>query len=228
MAYTPRWERLSDALARVIEATGLSQAEAQADICRAIEDGTIDIQGELGTYMHGGTAGSTILQGNAFKVPKNLKAEHLDWVRSRPTGLWLVQREAFRRPGHWSLNWVELFRADVTSALCAAELGHGAIPLASSDSLKIVQTGQVRPVAPGQSGGSGPARRRGPRPVKFERAKNAMKDELKMGRRTVDDLENMLEKDLAAEYGVSRETARKARNAVLLEMNSRQIPTNDK
>jgi DNA-binding GntR family transcriptional regulator len=38
----------------------------------------------------------------------------------------------------------------------------------------------------------------------------------------------MLEKNLAMNYGVSRDTARKARNAVLSELNSRQIPTIDK
>ena len=41
-------------------------------------------------------------------------------------------------------------------------------------------------------------------------------------------LENMLEKDLCANYGVSRDTARRARKAVFLELNSRQTPTNDK
>jgi len=42
----------------------------------------------------------------------------------------------------------------------------------------------------------------------------------------------MLEKELCANYaGVSRDTARRARSAVLSEfeaLNSRQIPTNDK
>jgi hypothetical protein len=50
MAYTPPWERLSEALARVREATGLSQTEAQADICRAIADGAIKVQGALGRH----------------------------------------------------------------------------------------------------------------------------------------------------------------------------------
>jgi DNA-binding GntR family transcriptional regulator len=55
-----------------------------------------------------------------------------------------------------------------------------------------------------------------------------MRNDIQQGRLTVAELENMLEKDLAARYGVSRDTARKARNAVLSELNSRQIPTNDK
>jgi len=41
-----------------------------------------------------------------------------------------------------------------------------------------------------------------------------MKNDIRQGRRTVAELTNMREKDLAAEYNVSRDTARKARNAV--------------
>ena len=55
-----------------------------------------------------------------------------------------------------------------------------------------------------------------------------MRNDIQQGRRTVAQLENMLEKNLSATYGVSRDTARKARDAVLSELNSRQIPTNDK
>ena len=40
-----------------------------------------------------------------------------------------------------------------------------------------------------------------------------MKNDIRQGRRTVAELTNMREKDLA-EYNVSRDTARKARNAV--------------
>jgi DNA-binding GntR family transcriptional regulator len=55
-----------------------------------------------------------------------------------------------------------------------------------------------------------------------------MRNDIQQGRHTVAELENMLEKNLAAQYGVSRDTVRKARRAVLSELNSRQIPTNDK
>jgi DNA-binding GntR family transcriptional regulator len=55
-----------------------------------------------------------------------------------------------------------------------------------------------------------------------------MRNDIQHGRHTVAELENMLEKNLATNYGVSRDTARKARKAVLSELNSRQIPTNDK
>ena len=55
-----------------------------------------------------------------------------------------------------------------------------------------------------------------------------MRDHIRLGQLTPLELENMLEKNLATKYGVSRDTARKAREAVLSELNSRQIPTNDK
>lgn len=55
-----------------------------------------------------------------------------------------------------------------------------------------------------------------------------MRNDLQQGRHTVADLEHMLEKNLATNYGVSRDTGRKARNAVLSELNSQQMATNDK
>ena len=63
----------------------------------------------------------------------------------------------------------------------------------------------------------GAARRRGARPIRFEQVSGAMRDDIQQGRRTVVELKNMLEKNLAETYGVSRDTARKARNAVLAE-----------
>jgi hypothetical protein len=76
---------------------------------------------------------------------------------------------------------------------------------------------------------AGLRRKRGPKPKKLEQVKEAMGDDIRHGRLTVADLNNMLEKDLAPRYGgVSRDTARKARQAVCREFNSRQKATNDK
>jgi DNA-binding GntR family transcriptional regulator len=55
-----------------------------------------------------------------------------------------------------------------------------------------------------------------------------MMNDIQQGLFTVAQLEDMREKNLDEKYGVSRDTARKARNAVLSELNSRQFPTNDK
>jgi DNA-binding GntR family transcriptional regulator len=57
-------------------------------------------------------------------------------------------------------------------------------------------------------------RPRGAKPKKLEQVKEAMRDDIWQGRRTVAELSNMREKVLAAEYGVSRDTARKARKAL--------------
>ena len=89
--------------------------------------------------------------------------------------------------------------------------------------------GQKMPAGLRKSGAARPARPRGPRPQKFEQTKEAMRKDIQDGRLTLEQLEDMLEKNLIARYGgVSRDTARKARNAVLSELNCRQIPTNDK
>jgi DNA-binding GntR family transcriptional regulator len=68
--------------------------------------------------------------------------------------------------------------------------------------------------------------------VKLEQVKEAMERDIQEGRQTADSLRTMLEKNLAGTYGVSRDTARKARVTVLSELvensNSRQIATNDK
>jgi DNA-binding GntR family transcriptional regulator len=66
------------------------------------------------------------------------------------------------------------------------------------------------------------------RPQKFEQTKEAMRNDLQQGRLSVAQLDDMLEKNLVTKYGVSRDTARRARNAILSELNSRQIPTYDK
>jgi len=55
-----------------------------------------------------------------------------------------------------------------------------------------------------------------------------MMNDIQQGQLNPLELDNMIGKKLASRYGVSRDTARKARNAVLSELNSRQTPTNDK
>jgi 7-cyano-7-deazaguanine synthase in queuosine biosynthesis len=59
--------------------------------------------------------------------------------------------------------------------------------------------------------------KRGPRAIKFEQVKEIMERDIREGRQTADNLRAMREKNLAATYGVSRDTARKARRAVLSE-----------
>jgi hypothetical protein len=65
--------------------------------------------------------------------------------------------------------------------------------------------------------GNGTSRGRGPRPEKLNAAIVKMKQDIAKGELTRAELRDMLEKELAARYGVSRDTARRARNAVLAE-----------
>jgi hypothetical protein len=61
-------------------------------------------------------------------------------------------------------------------------------------------------------------RRGGRRPKKLDQAKEAMRGDIREGRLTLVKLRDMLEKNLAEKYEVSRDTARKARDAVLSEV----------
>jgi hypothetical protein len=58
-------------------------------------------------------------------------------------------------------------------------------------------------------------RKRARAPKKFEQTKQAMVQDIRQGRLTATELDTMLEREIAEKYSVSRETARKARNAVL-------------
>jgi hypothetical protein len=71
------------------------------------------------------------------------------------------------------------------------------------------------------------ARRRGRKPEKIERTKEAMRRDISERKLTIDDLKAMLEKQLVEKYGVSRTTARDARNAVLSEIVENPNPAND-
>jgi Bacterial regulatory proteins, gntR family len=62
--------------------------------------------------------------------------------------------------------------------------------------------------------------RRGRKPTKLEQVKQAMRRDLSQG----SELQSMREKELAAKYGVSRDTARKARDAVVPKIVNNSIP----
>jgi hypothetical protein len=70
------------------------------------------------------------------------------------------------------------------------------------------------------------ARRRGRKPKKLEQVKEAMKTDLRRGRYTMAQLQESTEKKLAATYGVSRDTARKALSAVVSEIAEKSIRDN--
>jgi len=224
MAYVSKWEPLSAARERVMTATGLSKAEVESDICRAILDRVVKIRGKLKKHHTKHITASAVLEGENFDIPE-IKPEDLDWEQSRPLNPWAVRYGAFNPAGLWHLESIELYTIDVTNALCPAEHSGSPVEYAQSGAsatsrlaLESNTTGHSpRPYAPQSPAARGPARPRGARPKKFEQAAGAMREDVRQGRRTVAELKKMLEKELASTYGVSRDTARKARNAVLSE-----------
>ncbi len=120
MSYLSAWERLPDALERVMRANGCTADEAKADICMAIADGAINLRGKLERNKTRGHTSNKVLEGSSFQIPVKIKPADFDWEVSRPTKPWMVPREVSRSPGYWILAWIELSRSDVTSILCKA------------------------------------------------------------------------------------------------------------
>ncbi len=123
--YGPPWERLPDAVNRVM-ATGLSEAEAKSDLCRAISDRAVKIRLQPGKNpITGMTSHGTVLDGEDVEIPVSLSAEDVDWNNSRPRKTWPVRSEReLRLKGHWLIEWIEVSTQDVTRILCKAEGGH--------------------------------------------------------------------------------------------------------
>jgi hypothetical protein len=122
MAYDSEWQRLSDAVMRVMKTCGQSKDEAQTDLCRAIADGTVKVRGKLKRHTTKGvTASGTVLEGTDFEIPPEIKPEDLDWESSRPVKPWAVRRGSFEVPGYWDLEWIKVSRTAVTNVLCAVK-----------------------------------------------------------------------------------------------------------
>ena len=223
MPYVPKWERLSDAVARIMNATGMSKEAAQADICCAIADGAIKIRIKPERRQIDSFHTSNVYDGKDFHIPNKIKTENLNWERSCPIQPWPVQRGIGLPPGLWYIEWIELFVSDVTRELCSTGSqsdagGHASGTVGTTvTSAPALESSGVGSDAGPQRAAVDQSRRRGARPKKFEQARNAMRNDIQQGRLTVSQLEDMLEKELSARYSISRDTARKARNAVLLE-----------
>jgi hypothetical protein len=68
------------------------------------------------------------------------------------------------------------------------------------------------------------ARKRGRKPIKFEKVTKAMRVDIEDGKQTPDSLGDMLEKTLVENYGCSRDTVRRARDVVLSEIVEKSNP----
>jgi hypothetical protein len=231
--YVRIWERLSDALRRVMAATGASRADAQLAICQAMADRAIRIRAQLKTWRRHNTCmkSNALLESPAFEIPPVIRPTDLDWEASCPKDTWVVVPGAHSLDGPWSLAWIELRISDVTEVLCGVPQPSEPVPrhpanrLATDNEPAPDRAIGLEPTEPREP------RRRGRRASKFNATIAAMRQNIAAGQLTLAELGGMLEKNLVESYGVSRDTARKARNVVLSEMadpNSRQIPTNDK
>jgi hypothetical protein len=225
MAYVSKWGLMSAVCEDVMTAAGLAKDEAQNGICQAVADGVVNIRVTLREHATRFMRSADVLDGKVFEIPTTLKPEDFDWDQSRPLKPWFVRREMYSLPGYWHVEKIELCITDVMNAFCTAARPGGPLERAESEagpasrSRPALQTDGVGLESSSRRspGADGSARRRGARPQKFEQTSGAMRDDLRQGRRTPAELKTMLEKNLAAAYGVSRDTARKARNAVLAE-----------
>jgi hypothetical protein len=132
MAYVAQWERLSDAATRVATAAGVSKDAAKSDICQVIADGTVNIRCKLKKHTTRPMTSTEVLQGKDFDIPTKIGLQDLDWERSRPLKPWTVRRGNYSLPGSWELEWIELFRPDVTNVLYPAASRGETVQRASS------------------------------------------------------------------------------------------------
>ena len=121
MAYTSKWEQLSEATARVMAARGLSEAEARADICSAMADGVINFRGKLLEHWSKPISSRAVLGREDFEMMNEIHPEDFDWRESRPLKPWIVRQGRHNPSGLWKLKWIELAKADVTNAFCLPE-----------------------------------------------------------------------------------------------------------
>lgn len=115
MAYVPDWERLPDALKRVM-AAGLSQDEAQVDICRAISDRKIRLRLQVtpSPYL------MRVVDVSQVNVPIDLKQSDFDWEKSCLERTWRsrsVDIDILLSSEH--AKYIELLRPGVTNVLIA-------------------------------------------------------------------------------------------------------------
>lgn len=237
MAYESKLLPLYEAVKLIIAATRCSTVEAQTDICAAIADGAIRFRAKLKRYQAGHSPFvGTVVEGSAFKIPDNFDPNHLNWTKSCPLQLWLARRGHFERPGYWELEQMELLRQDILDVLCNQKHELARIqaqenePSLSGNGIPrpltkpALTTRDCRPIE-GSQGPEKSTRRRGPLPTTLERIKEEMRKDLRRGL-TISELDSMLEKVLAEKYGVSRDTARKARAMIVSEFRAVDSSTN--
>jgi hypothetical protein len=96
MPYEPARLTLSEAL-QMLAASGLTEAEAKADVCRALREGKIRLKPVLERVtFHGATVDPETMRQMIFQdrnrfrllIPTNLAPSDIDWKKSRPKKPW--------------------------------------------------------------------------------------------------------------------------------------------
>jgi len=240
--YVPDWEPLANALKRVL-AAGSKEQEAKADICNAVADKKIAVR-VLVDESDPAVGGKT-LSAPQVAVPSRLNPEAFDWVRSRPLSPWQTGPTSVVERYFPTWSWkprgialIELSTADVASVLCDGTRStptegtrqgvarkrapdDGRSQTSAEDAIceepKCGSTEAASSPLPPIGGSSQPdaRRQRGRKPTVRKTTAAKMLSDLDTKAITRQQLAGMLEKVLAERYGVSRDTARKARNDVL-------------
>lgn len=167
----------------------------KTDICSAIADHKIAVRVFCGEQPFS--------DGNVG-VPSRLNPDDFDWAKSRPFKKWFigpVGPENYTWLSGWearSISLIELSTSAVREVLCNAE---------------IPSDPHYRATNP---------RNAGRKPTKLEEVTEAIERDFRDRKMTLASLTKMPQKTLAGKYGVSRETACKARNKVLSKINSQQ------
>jgi hypothetical protein len=226
MAYESVWWRLSEAVTRVVEASGATSEETKIGICQGVVDRTINFRGKLGKHFYGLFGPGPEVGGKDFDL--SASSVEFDWDSSRPKNPLLITHKRFGPRGYWHLDWIKLFGPDVMDAFGIAQhRGDSAqrplsrpLPDAAGRATGEKLTERLSPrsdVSRASPGNAAPRRRRGRRPEKFERTVDAMRNDILQGRLPVAELANATEEYLAVRYGVSRHVVRQARDTVLSE-----------
>lgn len=220
--YESSWVCLSAAVEIIITLKNATKDDAQCALCQAIVDGAVGVRAHLRMHAVSGMRSSMIPKDGDFSIPTSLSPAHFDWEASRPWKPWTLYRERFHLHGSWYFERLEVRKADVVKTFgetgCNIQTNADNGPPKEAPHEPLDRTGVHRR-----------AKRRGRSAKKFNATKAAMLEEIQQGAITSSALSNMLEKELTAKYRVSRDTARRAREAVLSEMTtSSTISTIDK
>jgi hypothetical protein len=70
MSYVRAWQRLSEAIESIRAEAGDAREEAQTDICQAIADRTVKIQGKLRGHTTRPNTSKRVLEGKDFLIPE--------------------------------------------------------------------------------------------------------------------------------------------------------------